>query len=120
MYLLLRPASAWICKNFKNPLSSGYQDLMAHLILTTQSLIYSELNYINDHRAQTSPTLRFCLKKTVSPQDFYKMTLSTATKHRQSCQMYFFFFFSNHVLIQSEKVYMSSFLVIVHSVLEQI
>ena len=42
------------------------------------------------------------------------MTLSTATKHRQSCQMYFFSSsFSNHVLIQSEKVYMSSFLVIV-------
>ena len=32
---LLRPASAWICKKIKNALSSGYQDLMGHLILTT-------------------------------------------------------------------------------------
>ena len=32
---LLRPASAWICKKIKNALSSSYQDLMGHLILTT-------------------------------------------------------------------------------------
>ena len=32
---MLRPASAWICKKNKNALSSGYQDLMGHLILTT-------------------------------------------------------------------------------------
>ena len=32
---MLRPASAWICKKIKNALSSGYQDLMGHLILTT-------------------------------------------------------------------------------------
>jgi len=31
---LLRPASAWICKKIKNALSSGYQDLMGHQILT--------------------------------------------------------------------------------------
>ena len=30
-----RPASAWICKKIKNALSSGYQDLMGHLISTT-------------------------------------------------------------------------------------
>ena len=32
---LLRPASAWICKKIINALSSGYQDLMGHQILTT-------------------------------------------------------------------------------------
>ena len=32
---LLRPASAWIFKKIKNALSSGYQVLMGHLILTT-------------------------------------------------------------------------------------
>ena len=32
---LLRPASAWICKKNKNALSSGYQDLIGHKILTT-------------------------------------------------------------------------------------
>ena len=32
---LPRPASAWICKKIKNALSSGYQDLMGNLILTT-------------------------------------------------------------------------------------
>ena len=34
-YWMLRPASAWICKKIKNALSSGYQDLIGHLILTT-------------------------------------------------------------------------------------
>jgi hypothetical protein len=32
---MLRSASAWICEKNKNALSSGYQDLMGHLILTT-------------------------------------------------------------------------------------
>ena len=41
---LLRPASAWICKRIKNALSSGYQDLMGHLILTTSP--WSILNWI--------------------------------------------------------------------------
>ena len=31
---VLMLASAWICKKIKNALSSGYQDLMGHLILT--------------------------------------------------------------------------------------
>ena len=41
---LLRPASAWICKKIKNALSSGYQDLMGHLILTTSP--WSVLSWI--------------------------------------------------------------------------
>ena len=32
---MLRPTSAWICKEINNALSSGYQDPMGHLILTT-------------------------------------------------------------------------------------
>ena len=31
----LRPASTWICRKIINAFSSGYQDLMGHLILTT-------------------------------------------------------------------------------------
>jgi hypothetical protein len=36
-YWMLMPASAWIFKKIKNALSSAYQDLMGHLILTTSS-----------------------------------------------------------------------------------
>ena len=35
LVLAAKPASAWICKKNKNALSSGYQDLMGHMILTT-------------------------------------------------------------------------------------
>ena len=41
---MLRPASSWICKKNKNALSSGYQDLMGHLILTT--CLWSVLTWI--------------------------------------------------------------------------
>ena len=34
-YWMLWPPAPWICKKIKNALSSSYQDLMGHLILTT-------------------------------------------------------------------------------------
>ena len=57
---MLRPASAWICKKIKNALSSGYQVLMGHLILTTSpwsiltwiTLLYSISSVANKQTIQ--------------------------------------------------------------------
>ena len=56
MYLLLRPASVWICKKIYNLLSSGYQDLMGHLILTASP--WSILTWITLVRVYNS---KFCI-----------------------------------------------------------
>ena len=62
---LLRPPSAWICKKIKNALSSGYQDLMGHLIL-----IRSDLNYTNRQPWQ--------LKKSKSWAPFWSYQLDSS------------------------------------------
>ena len=68
---LLRPASAWICKKIINALSSGYQDLMGHQILTTSpwsvltwiTLVFSHKHYCVEF---------FCCFHCLSP-DFYNI-----------------------------------------------
>ena len=58
---LLRPASAWICKKIKNALSSGYQDLMGHLILTTSP--WSVLTWITLFALPALHWLQFALEQ---------------------------------------------------------
>ena len=75
---LLRPASAWICKKIKNALSSGYQDLMGHLILTTSP--WSVLTWItlmfNDYPTIWYYPTWFFKEQNISGNKFFVQNLA--------------------------------------------
>ena len=54
-------ASAWICKKIKNALSSAYQDLLGHLILTTSPWsILTWITLLSSVKSKQNILFNFC------------------------------------------------------------